>query len=473
MTDEQQRHSTDPGTLGPGLAGTRLIHYGATWNPAAEGTAEQAWETVGVLVCHGMGQQVRYETISSVAQAIRTEAAAQGGRVSPVEVHLSAEHDEFLARAELSWKDKDQREHCVHVYEAYWAPLTEGQVTYWDTIKFLLLAAWNGLRYSKPFLRSTFHRWMFDDAKPMFIGGGSFFGIVCVLLFVLLQAGIIGYVSLELAHILSQPLPTTASAGLVHAWLKWLAPLFPGQETLRHEGRIDHASWVALGHLLIWILAIAEAFAARYFIVEFVGDVAAYVSPFKDSKFDELRHKIQRVGLDVGKIVYGFGKPLPTVPKYKKIVVVGHSLGSVLAYDTLNALISLDNISGPQEQRHVVERTRALITFGSPLDKTAFIFRMAPDNEQDWIREQLVASVQPLIVDYFLYRKNPFRWINIWSRMDIISGSLEYYDDPAVPPTDPKHVQNMIDPQARRPLLAHVQYWDNDLLRKQLYKYVS
>jgi hypothetical protein len=224
---------------------------------------------------------------------------------------------------------------------------------------------------------------------------------------------------------------------------------------------------------LIWIFLIAEALAARYFIVEFVGDVAAYVSPCKDSKFDEVRRKIQKVGLDVGKVIYGFGKPLPTVPKYKKIVVVGHSLGSVLAYDTLNALINLDNVSSPEKRRHVVERTCALITFGSPLDKTAFIFRMASANEQDWIREQLAACVQPLIVSYPLYRPPSFHWINIWSGMDIISGSFQYYDDPAVMPTDPKHVQNMPDPRARRPLLAHVQYGGNELLREQLYKYVS
>jgi hypothetical protein len=474
--DQQGKTADETGAIRPGVAGTPLIHYGATWNLSASVPGGEQ-DNVAVLVCHGMGQQVRYETISAIAQAIRTEAAAQGGSVSSVEVHLSAENEAFLARAELSWKDKDEQQHCVHVYEAYWAPLTEGKVTYWDTIKFLLLAAWNGLRYSKPLVRSTFLRWMFGAPKAMYIGRASWFGLVCVLLFLLAQAGIIGYVSLELAaqykNVLSQPLPTAADAGLFHAWLKWLAPLLPGHETLLHEGHIDHAWWVALAHLVIWVFLIAEAFAARYFIVEFVGDVAAYISPYKDSKFDELRTKIQKVGMGVGKVIYGFGKPLATVPKYKKIIMVGHSLGSVLAYDTLNALINLDNVSDPGERRGVVERTHALITFGSPLDKTAFIFRMAADNEQDWIREQLAASVQPLIVSYPLYRHASFHWINIWSRMDIISGSLDYYDDPVVPAADPKHVQNMIDPQARRPLLAHVQYWDNDLLRKQLYRYVS
>jgi hypothetical protein len=194
-----------------------------------------------------------------------------------------------------------------------------------------------------------------------------------------------------------------------------------------------------------------------------VGDVAAYISPYKDSKFDELRQAIQKVGLDVGKIVYGFGKDSSTAPKYEKVIVVGHSLGSVLAYDTLNALINLDNVSSDGQKRDVVGRTRAVVTFGSPLDKTAFIFRMQAKSDEDWIREQMTDSVQPLIVSYAEFRPETLTWVNIWSRMDIISGSLDYYDDPVMPPDLPQHVQNMVDPQANIPLKAHVQYWNNEL----------
>src|SRR5208282_750073 len=208
-------------------------------------------------------------------------------------------------------------------------------------------------------------------------------------------------------------------------------------------------------------------------LIAYVGSVAAYISPYKDSKFDEIRTKIQSVGLNVGKVIYGFGLPQPAVPQYAKIVIAGHSLGSVLAYDTLNALINQDNVSAAAEQRGVVQRTRALITFGSPLDKTAFIFRMQASNDQEWIREQLAASVQPLIVSYEQYRKPPFEWINIWSRMDIISGELNYYDDPALRANRPPCVQNMVDPKASVPLYAHVQYWNNPVLRQQLYRLVT
>jgi hypothetical protein len=73
----------------------------------------------------------------------------------------------------------------------------------------------------------------------------------------------------------------------------------------------------------------------------------------------------------------------------------------------------------------------------------------------------------------WMSRVETLTWVNIWSRMDIISGSLDYYDDPAMPPDLPQHVQNIVDPKANIPLKAHVQYWNNELLRKTLYQFVS
>lgn len=476
-----------------GLAGTRLVHYGPLWDEDLERLRQERRGPVAILVCHGMGQQVRYETISSVAEAIRTQAAARGGAVSDVEVHVSKLDDSFLARAEIKWTDADSQERAAHVYEAYWAPLTEGRVTYWDTIKFLFAAAWNGLRYSMPFGPHIFRRWLFGGPREMRIGRATFFALICVLGFLVAQVAAIGFALAELAReyktVLVQPTPwvhlheLTSLEGwrtLFYDWFRWLGPFFPDHTVLIHGDPLSRVWWSALVKLVGWFLLIAEVLLARYFIVEYVGDVAAYISPYKDSKFDEVRHNIQKVGLDVGKVIYGFGVPDVAVPHYDKIVVVGHSLGSVLAYDTLNALINLDSVSAPADQRHVVRRTRALLTFGSPLDKTAFIFRMQANSPRDWIREQLAASVQPLILDYVRYRPIPptvpppgFEWFNIWSRMDIISGQLNYYDDPALPPNRLPCVINQPDPNARIPLAAHVQYWTNPLLREQLYRFVT
>lgn len=403
------------------------IRTGPIWDHAKAA----AGRPVAVLVFHGMGEQVKFETISAVAGAILDEARAHGGVTKDLAVHLSCVGDQFLARAEIAWRDARGESHEVHVYEAYWAPLTEGMVSYWDTLKFLSSAAWNGLRYSWPLGSRTFRRWMFGNPQVLPIGGPTFPGLLAIAAVLLGQVGIIAWVSVRVAQ---------ALFALVSA---------------RVLPRMAGAEW------LVMTIAAIAAFVTYRLMVQYVGDVAAYVSPFKSSKFDELRKRIQQVGWDAGRVIYGLD--------YSRILMVGHSLGSVLAYDTLNALINFENTS-MGSTKPVLARTSALITFGSPLDKTAFIFRM---QRQDWIREQMAAAMQPLIVDYERYRPRGFNWVNVWSPWDIVSGALDYYDRPDLPVDDPRHVQNKKDPQANVPLAAHVQYWKNQMLREQLYKFVS
>jgi hypothetical protein len=400
------------------------IRAGEIWDQRCEEAKPSA-----VLVFHGMGQQVKFETISTVAGAIQDEARQQGGVPKDLVVHLSRVEDRFVARAEVAWQDAQGGSHEVHVYEAYWAPLTEGRVTYWDTLTFLFQAGWNGLVYSWPFGPRTFHRWMFGGPQKLPIGAATFPGLLAVLAVLLMQFGVIVWVSVRLAQLLFAVISAQAM------------PQMAGGE------------WPMLG-----IAAIA-AFVLYRLMVQYVGDVAAYVSPYKSSKFDELRKRIQQVGWDAGKLIYGLN--------YSRILMVGHSLGSVLAYDTLNALINFEQ-TGPSKP--VLARTPALITFGSPLDKTAFIFRV---QREDWIREQMAAAMQPLIVDYDKYRPDSFTWVNIWSRQDVVSGALDYYDRPDVDESDPRHAQNVKDPDANIPLRAHVQYWNNPTLRKLLYRFLD
>ncbi len=110
-----------------------------------------------------------------------------------------------------------------------------------------------------------------------------------------------------------------------------------------------------------------------------------------------------------------------------------------------------------------MDRTPLFLTFGSPLDKTAFIFG-AQGHGTTEARESLAASVQPLIQDY-TYR--PDQWINIYSPWDIISGYLDLYDLPGA--TNSRKVNNLKDPEATTLLMAHTEYWNDGLLVRTLY----
>jgi hypothetical protein len=153
-------------------------------------------------------------------------------------------------------------------------------------------------------------------------------------------------------------------------------------------------------------------------------------------------------------------------------VVVGHSLGSLVAYDMLNGLFKEDHEGGGALR--VAERTGLLLTFGSPLDKTAYVFA-ARRTSAGGFQDALAAVSQPMIVSF---ESRPHRWVNIYSPDDLISGRLDYYDDEAPEKeeerkaalaAEPQRIENRVDPEACTPLAAHNEYWRNIEFTEQLF----
>ena len=424
---------------------------------------------VAFLVTHGMGQQVPFETVSMIGQALITEHSKRHPdeekpdefQVQVRRVRLtSADDAPELSRVEVTLPPEQGKSVEAHIYESYWAPYTEGQISFLQTVSFLYSAAWNGIAtyYGASRLEKArkkehagdglkhFDRWMFGKFQDMAIKPHTFWLLIAVVLSVTLL--------------------------LLPALLLFTSPgLTVGKRVV--SGYTNHfLQWPHLLQAAIVILALvffAIAWAVRYFVVEYVGDVAIYVSSYKVSRFDEIRNKILQEACSVARQIYSAGISDRTQLPYDSVVIVGHSLGSVISYDMLNACINWDQIECDFE-RKVVPRTTRLITFGSPLDKTAFLFRTQVSSARN-LREALAARKQPLILDYEKFRPiDRFRWINIHAPADIISGHLDYYDA-----TDKKGlkdvniVDNVIDPEATTPLLAHVQYWENAKLHESLY----
>src|SRR5688572_2150968 len=222
-----------------------------------------------------------------------------------------------------------------------------------------------------------------------------------------------------------------------------------------------------------WPLLVAASIYIRLVLVQFVGDVAIYVMPYKLDAFNDLRREIKKRVYDAAKAVYA--ERAGDTFAYDQVIVVGHSLGSVVAYDALNQLILEDmspappTVAGkpPAIPLQVIEWTPLFLTFGSPLDKTAFLFAVQAEGTSE-AREALAGTVQPLILSY---ANRPERWVNIWSRWDIISGPLDLYDYPlgANHEENTQRVQNVTDPDATTLLIAHNEYWKNPLVVRTLY----
>jgi hypothetical protein len=431
--------------------------------------------TIACIVTHGMGQQGPFETVGALGEAFAA------GKV-PDRVHVNrarlTENGGLLSRLELVYEDAVKGAVHLHIYEGYWAPLTEGKVTFYESIRFLLSGAIAGIRTclsNKAGGDASFSRWMFGKMVDLPVKPGTLVDLLIVLS--ILGFGLLLGVAIEarLEHVWQF---LRGSHHLLPDLKLWPLPEHPIYAFYRTIALVLRwLSKLIFRHIPAGLLLLAGAvyvYFLHYFLVEYVGDVAIYVSSHKVSKFEEVRTAIQKTVFSVGRQVYEARTKLREGPRlYDEVIIVGHSLGSVISYDLLNELIVWDRM-GCDGSHDVVGRTTSLITFGSPLDKTAFLFRtqVSPDHHY---REALAGIEQPLILDYRL-RPPSFKWTNIYSSADIVSGRLVYYDLPDPSPTSKGSVS--VDPLENKvvnkaasglfPILAHIQYWSKPDLRKIL-----
>ncbi len=538
----------------PTQTGSRSTHVGVgeALPPARQQEADaaptqqpaQRPDRVAVIVAHGMGQQAHFETLEEVAELLREAEGRSRGAKPPVTVRIARLDGHDLPRAEIRVTTAAGRPRDVHLYETYWAPLTEGKVTTAEAVRFLVGSGVRGMRLCG-FLKWSFERYMFDRPIRFEIPKYAFFqflGVVVLLLSLLainsvmvavltsravaVSAGawpgdpLLPDLTADLAYGLvaifggvlvgitaprlfrrffrhprpDEPGPhglpawvmvvawvamlgglasigVTAIALLWHVW----AHMHGAQGRLVHGPLVDAVfagfgngpwnkrQWAAL--LITWAGGGAINLFARGFLLQYVGDVAAYISAHTVSKFHDVRDAIQACALEVADAVYRVRDDAGRT--YPGVIVVGHSLGSVIAYDALNAMLVRDALE--EAPLDVAARTRMFLTFGSPLDKTAFIFR-AQRQRPAGAREALAAARQPMILDY---RSRPVRWVNLHSPNDWISGSLQFYDDRDQTGFESRWVENLQDPEASTPLAAHNEYWHGATLSKCLYEAVT
>ena len=538
-----------------------------------------------VLVVHGMGQQMPFDTAATVADELRGGGAAT---VRVVDVG-----GERLHRVEMRVGDRD-----VDVYEAYWAPLTEGKITLRDVIGFLRGAGVAGLLKCL----TKYRRWMFGGVHELKREYMTPLWLMLALLIVSALVGINGVVAavgvariaslgadlkkwpspelvadlnvtssivvsvtLMFSAILMLALRTKAAVARertsdrrVEPWRMTRALAFGGRIhaaslgavilggavamtlQLRFHRATPAASWwidnfgTTFVSEIAWVTGLVSAFAVvliiasvvknmpawaargllylsvtgstfmfvlfalvvtrgwgqgltalveekgayrwmwawpllamvtwqiRGLLVQYVGDVAAYVTPHKLDKFQQLRDAIKDCVIKTARAIYA-ASPDGKTPEYATVTVVAHSLGSVVAYDTLNRLLNDDGAAGGRYS--VAKRTAGLLTFGSPLDKIAYIFSLRRNSEA---ADAMAASVQPMLLGHGERPVRSFQWVNIWAPDDIISGHLDYFHG-----NDEPKVVNLRDEHASIPLVAHTEYWSNELVWTKLKEMIA
>ena len=237
----------------------------------------------------------------------------------------------------------------------------------------------------------------------------------------------------------------------------WL-DLRPGNHALAHAVSIIRQKqiWEPLGGAAI-------AGIVSYALTAYVADVAVYVNTDAKSQDYDARSAILKGSTAALKMLLASGT-------YDRVILAGHSLGSVIAYDTINGLLAERNAQPgqpwdtpvPYLSLEQLQKLKGLVTFGSPLDKVFYFFRQHVKRDQA-IRAQILSMLYsfrraPSGRAYGQFEFNyafrqldgddPLVWLNAWASMDPVSGELKFYL-----PDDQREFPYAL------PVLAHLSYW--------------
>ena len=240
-------------------------------------------------------------------------------------------------------------------------------------------------------------------------------------------------------------------------------------------------SWLT-GHLLLprflnwkavafYTFAGLFVFAVQKFLTSAVGALAVYLGADDLSKNfaarSQILHECTTMLIDLlnGEDEKGNKNP---VWDYDEVLVAGHSLGSVIAYDALSELIVRNEAPDPTMAGLPLGKIKGLLTFGCPLNKVIYFFRTRT-NLQTHVLSQILYMLHPFRLRTPLPpQANPalaiphpfpevvpfspdFKWFNAYSPFDIISGRMQFYRSDAEVAVE----------RGIAPWTAHLSYWEN------------
>jgi len=486
-----------------------------------------------MLVIHGIGEQNPYETLDQFARNLTRYLRYEGGLEDLTLKAQKIDHNDWVeATIRLETKthgpgtQEGPQSAYIDLYEYYWAPQTEDKISYKQTITWLIKTTLTPIRMLDQNVLAIEDE---PDSEGLTRGAIlerelrriAMLYIPLAALLVLLGAWLPSVLNLPQAikdaaqqwnadHPLVRGIMTVLFAislvmywvafkQVAAKWLRWLrqqTAMVDSWVTARTfaTGLVVMLAGIGIGwlfdvnlpqyfkpvlnvHVLFAVAALGIATVLQLFLDKFLGDVAVYVNA--DAK---ARNFAARRAILDGSIA-AINRILKDQERaYDQVIVAGHSLGSVIAYDSLNELLNRcqlsvaadqaiyatpDQIVGNQPERAAIRRgdlarIKGLVTFGSPLDKVHYFFREnVPENQS--VRAQIISLLhsfrrRPSDNDYGIYRLQPYeanqlnnvKWLNAWSKQDPVSGMLHFYTN-----IERRHFDYLI------PIYAHLSYWED------------
>ncbi|MER8886814.1 hypothetical protein [Mesorhizobium sp. M0816] len=290
-----------------------------------------------VVVIHGMGEQVPMQTLQDFVESVwvtddnlirnaRPDSMTGGPRQGNAVWYKPDERNRSFELRRMTTEGLDGGREATDFYEFYWAHLMHG--TTWEHFRtWLLDLLLRSPRRVPPSVRSA---WIVLWVVTVLIAAG------------VLAAGI-------LPAVYGEQLKARCSPVAVVCW------------------------WPLLPSLVVGGLSLAFGTFVNVFLLKYFGDVARYVkaNPVNVARRQEIREK----GVELLETLMGLRNDVGgTAIKYDRIVVVAHSLGTIVAYDILShcfaRLNTRNNLrTNPAPQPHRVEM-EAMIRRAAGLEGT-------------------------------------------------------------------------------------------------------
>jgi len=421
-----------------------------------------------IFYVHGMGQRVRHEDIGYLIEALERRADQIGAETAGI---LRAFREgieparpngpdvpftEFKRFATIKGHPKFGGN--FRAYEIYWSAITFRGQSPWSMFLWLLKQIGVPIRYSMASWRSAYrlriarlHRLRESMALRDVV--------VAALLSSLrkfqgpagrrespyatfrdFQAFVTSNIDPKLSHetwndylkdwkLCKTPAETRATVlvlqalGVTVASAMWLTVFFEPifLTWIGHAGRILDLDKAVYFPLLIvgFLVTILLAFSVTRFLSKTASDIRLWSS----MKENENNYRIRRAIIDQAKQSI---EHVIQDQNCTRVVIVGHSLGSSVAYDALRELgqHNLARQTHHQDQLLPLSKVSHLVTLGSPIDKIAYFFESKDSQHyranrvRETIRGDLASE------PFFRDGDQQIDWINIWDDADIISDPI-------------------------------------------------
>jgi hypothetical protein len=407
---------------------------------------------IGVVLVHGVGEQRRFDHLSSEVRNLAAALASMpNARVS---IETRSSQDSEVGAENESWRvdgsapvkihvayGLPERKACLCIHEVWWADLDD-KGTLWSRFKFWFwgLGFWGVKKFSVPTLQGA----QLDMTPPKF-----------------------------------RPLPWGGSwvrETIVRARLWTFANVF-----------LLSALTVNLLNYVLRQLRLGQLPGVDVFY-QFVGDVKLYqdrarphlgpLASLGEPRRVAIRRRMVQVLLDAYQADYDrwyvLAHSLGTVVAWNGLMETGHALPNYLSQETYAALKAARDptlgrrtdglkrsTAGMRPGRPVwivdddevirrdvlFKRLRGLVTYGSPLDKFAYLWPQIVNINND---------TSPWSASNGL-RKEEFEWINVYEHSDPVASSLGAYSGPGIPAGAPAPV-NLAYKASPALLLSHLKY---------------